>query len=124
MGVAHLSSRCAALSPPSRSGCESGGGRAGGEKRARGGPGHAQLKGVNRPVAAVGVARRGAHQHIDESLRRGIFSAKRDVITLPTLSVSVPARLKTGCNNRLSAMSPLAAPNRDPAKGALPDTHR
>jgi len=58
MGVAHLSF-LGALSPPSRSGCESGGGRAG-EKRARGGPGHAQLKGVNRPVVAVG-ARRGAH---------------------------------------------------------------
>lgn len=107
-----------ALSPPSRSDCESGGGRTG-EKRARGRSGHAQLKGVNRPVAAVGAARRGAHQDIDESLRRGVFSTKRDVITLPpSLSVSVPAPLKTGCNNRLSAMSPLVAPNSDPVKDA------
>lgn len=53
MGVAHSSFQCP-FTPLSRS-CEFDGRRTG-EKRARGVPEHAQLKGVNRPVAAVGVA--------------------------------------------------------------------
>lgn len=117
MGVAHLFSRCPLTSLTTF--CESGW-RETGKKRARGEPGHAQLKGVNRLVAAVGAARRGAHQDIDESLRRGVFSTKRDVITPSHPASPFPFRLpsRTGCNNRLSAMSPLAAPNPDLVKDA------